>query len=99
MTTKEEQSVLREAAMRDEGFQNWVDLVSPGAPVAGAVKEVWLPELFAILQLLWEIYQWLVAKGWIKSIIVSWKVSRALRRNGKAAQQFALQIIKSDYKI
>lgn len=94
---KEHDEVLRQAAIRDTKFVTWVDMVHPGS--TNDIQKVWLPELIMLLRLLWDIYQWLKGKGWIKYIRVTWKVSRALRLKSEMEQEIALKKVKEEFQI
>lgn len=91
-----EREILVAAAKADNGFRDWLDLVAPGVK-SGEVHQVWLPELFMILKLLWEIYQFLQEQGCFKKMMVSRKVYKALRKPSPEDQELALKNLKGEY--
>lgn len=60
----------------DLQFRAFVNSVSPKNP--SGVQPVFLAELFLVLKILWEIYQWMKGKGWFSKWLLARKVRAAM---------------------
>lgn len=66
-----------QTVQEDGSFTKWVDSVSPRK---AGVQQVFIAELFLVLQILWEIYQIMKKFGFFKAWFETMKVRRAMRR-------------------
>lgn len=66
-----------QTVQEDDSFTKWVDGVSPRK---AGVQQVFIAELFLVLQILWEIYQILKKLGFFSAWFQTMKVKRAMRR-------------------
>lgn len=89
---KSEQESFVKVAQADAGFQKFLDTVSPRRP--DGVQEVFIAELFLILQILWEIYQILKRLGFFKAWFQTIKVKAAMKASSKEKKLAYLDGIK-----
>jgi hypothetical protein len=79
-----------------KGFRQFVDGVSPRAK--NGVQPVFLAEAFLVLQILWEIYQFVKKMGWLEAFFAKRKVKQAMRAETKEAKAVELQTILDGYR-
>ena len=79
-------------AKQDAGFNLFVDDVSPRD--ARGAQPVFFAELYLVLQVLWQIYQFLDKMGFFKKFFTVLRVKRAMKKGTPAAKQEALEVLR-----